>query len=274
MVVNGHIFNQSQAHRKMVTKRVFEDIVEVIKTEILSNRVQPNHKFGSERSLCKKFKAGRGSIREAIKTLEAIGLVTLRKGRGGGIFVSETASNQATNTLFSLLRLEKSNLLESLEFRKLIEPKMAFYAAIRRKKEDLIPMAKSITQLMKRKSNDEFPDANLIFHLAIAKASRNSFIYSFYQKTFDMLKTTGKLVQNVPGQMDLAIHFHSQIYKAILRKDPYKAEMLMNAHISQLENDIRIARDLEIFEKRRGKSGKPISDTSLFESHSPELKWG
>lgn len=239
----------------MATKRVFEDIVEVIKTEILSNHVQPNHKFGSERSLCKKFKVGRGSIREAIKALEAIGLVTLRKGRGGGVFVSETAINQAATTISSLLRLKRSNLLESLEFRKLIEPKMAFYAAIRRKREDLIPMAKSITKLTERKSNDEFSDANLIFHSAIARASHNSFIYSFYQNTLPMLETTGKLVQNLPGQVDLDIHFHTQIYKAILRKDPYKAEMLMNAHISQLENDMRIAKDLEVYEKRTEYSG-------------------
>jgi len=230
----------------VVSKRVFEDIVEVIKTDILSKKFKPLHKLGSERSLCHEFKAGRGSIREAIKTLEAIGLVTLKNGRRGGVFVSETANNQATNTLSSLLRLERSNLLDSLEFRKMIEPKMTFYAAIRRTKEDLKSMAKSINQLKNRKSNDEFPDANLVFHLAIAKASHNSFIFSFYQNTVAMLEATGKLVQDVPGQMDLAIHFHTQIYKAILGKDPHKSEMLMNAHISQLENDIRIARDLAI----------------------------
>jgi GntR family transcriptional regulator, transcriptional repressor for pyruvate dehydrogenase complex len=236
---------------KMVTKRVFEDIVEVIKTDILSKKLKPLHKLGSERSLCREFKAGRGSIREAIKTLEAIGLVTLKTGRRGGVFVSENANNQATNTLSSLLRLERSNLLDSLEFRKMIEPKMAFYAAIRRTKEDLRSMVKSINQLKNRKTTDEFPDANSIFHLAIAKASHNSFILSFYQNTVAMLETTANLVKEVPGFIDLAIHFHTQIYKAILAKDPYKSEMFMNAHISQLENDIRIARDLAIDIKER-----------------------
>ena len=118
----------------MVSKRVFEDIVQIIKSDIASNKLKPNHKLGSERSLSQRFKVGRGSIREAIKTLEAIGLVTLKNGRGGGIFVSETANHKTTSALSSLLRLEKSNLLESLEFRKMIEPKMTFYAAIRRKK--------------------------------------------------------------------------------------------------------------------------------------------
>lgn len=242
----GHTNSFLSSTPKMVPKRVFKDIVEVIKTDILSQRLKPLQKLGTERSLCHKFNVGRGSIREAIKTLEAIGLVTPKGGRKGGVFVSENANHQATNTLSSLLQLERSNLLDSLEFRKMIEPKMAFYAAIRRAKEDLNSMAKANEQLKNRESNDEFPDANLIFHLAIAKASHNPFVYSFYQNTLAMLESTGKLVQDVPGFADLAIHFHTQIYKAILEKDPYKSEMLMNAHISQLENDIRIARDLGI----------------------------
>ena len=232
--------------------RVFEDIVQLIKADIATGKVKPNAKLGSERALSQKYKAGRGSVREAIKTLEAIGLVTLRNGRGGGIFVSEVAIDQTEITLYSLLKLEKSNLLESLEFRKMIEPKMAFYAAIRRTKEDLKSLFKAVHQLEKKEdSSDIFSKSNLNFHLAIAKACHNAFLYSFYQNTIVMLDDTAKLVQDVPGQLDLTIHFHSQIYKAIQEKDPKKSEMLMNAHLSQLENDIRIARDLAIDAKER-----------------------
>jgi GntR family transcriptional repressor for pyruvate dehydrogenase complex len=230
-----------------VSKRVFEDIVQVIKTDIASNKLKPNHKLGSERSLSQKFKVGRGSIREAIKTLEALGLVNLKNGRGGGIFVSEAANQQTTSALSSLLRLEKSNLLESLEFRKMIEPKMTFYAAIRRIKDDLKPLLKSINEMKRNLSSREnFSKANLTFHLAIAKAAHNPFLYSFYQNVSTMLDDTARLVQDVPGQLDLTIHFHTQIYKAVLDKNPQKSEMLMNAHLSQIENDIRIARDLAI----------------------------
>lgn len=235
-----------------VSKRVFEDIVQLIKTDIATGRVKPNEKLGSERTLSQKYEAGRGSVREAIKTLEAIGLVTLKNGRGGGIFVSEAANHQTEITLYSLLKLEKSNLLESLEFRKMIEPKMAFYAAIRRTKEDLRSLIKSLHQLEKKGGlDDNFSKANLHFHLTIAKASHNAFVYSFYQNTIAMLDDTAKLVQDVPGQFDLTIHFHEQIYKAIQEKDPQKSEMLMNAHLSQLENDIRVARDLALDLKER-----------------------
>jgi GntR family transcriptional repressor for pyruvate dehydrogenase complex len=231
----------------VLSKRVFEDIVQVIKTDIASNKLKPNHKLGSERSLSQRFKVGRGSIREAIKTLEAIGLVTLKNGRGGGIFVSETANQQTTSALSSLLKLEKSNLLESLEFRKMIEPRMTFYAAVRRTKENIKVLLKSINQMKQDLNSPEnFSKANLSFHLEIAKASHNPFLYSFYQNTITMLDDTAKLVQDVPSQLDLTIHFHTQIYEAVLEKDPQKSEMLMNAHLSQIENDIRIARDLAV----------------------------
>jgi GntR family transcriptional regulator, transcriptional repressor for pyruvate dehydrogenase complex len=231
----------------VVSKRVFEDIVQIIKSDIASNKLKPNHKLGSERSLLQRFKVGRGSIREAIKTLEAIGLVTLKHGRGGGIFVSETASDKTTSALSSLLRLEKSNLLESLEFRKMIEPKMTFYAAIRRNKDDLTLLRKSVNEMKRNlNSRENFSKANLAFHLAMAEAAHNPFLYSFYQNATAMLKDTARLVQDVPGQLDLTIHFHTQIYKAVLDKEPQKSEMLMNAHLSQIENDIRIARDLAV----------------------------
>ena len=229
----------------VVSKRVFEDIVQVIKSDIASNKLKPNHKLGSERSLSQRFRVGRGSIREAMKTLEAIGLVTLKNGRGGGIFVSETANRKTTSALSSLLKLEKSNLLESLEFRKMIEPKMTFYAAIRRRKDDLKLLRKSVSDMKRNlNSRENFSKANSAFHLAMAKAAHNPFLYSFYQNATTMLDDTARLVQDVPGQLDLTIHFHTQIYKAVLDKDPQKSEMLMNAHLSQIENDIRIARDL------------------------------
>jgi len=237
------------------SKRVFEDIVQVIKADIASGKARPGQKIGSERSLSDRFQFGRGSVREAIKTLEAIGLVVLRKGRGGGIFITDAASRTTTNALSSLLRLEESNLLESLEFRKMIEPKMARYASARRTKKDLRIMRESISD-MKKKSNslDRFAKANLKFHLAIAEATKNAFLKSFYQNTISMLEDTARLVQDVPSQLDLTIYFHTQIYKAILSMDGQKSEMLMNAHLSQIENDIRVARDLGLYKVKGGEA--------------------
>ena len=183
-------------------------------------------------------------------------MVILKKGRGGGIIVSDSASQKAINALSSLLKLEESNLLESLEFRKMIEPKMAFYASVRRTKKDLRIMLKSINDMKSfSRSPEMFSKANLTFHLAIAEASKNVFLKSFYQNTMQMLEDTASLVHNVPFQLDLTIHFHTQIYKAILSKDPQKSEMLMNAHLSQIENDIRIARDLDLNRKKEVKPG-------------------
>jgi len=236
--------------------RIFEDVAELIKADIASGKIRPGQKLGSERSLSARFKCGRGSIRESIKTLEAVQLVTLKKGRGGGIIVSDSASQKAVNALSSLLKLEESNLLESLEFRKMIEPKMAFYASVRRTKKDLRVMLKSINDMKSfSKTPEAFSKSNLTFHLAIAEASKNAFLKSFYQNTIPMLEDTASLVQDVPFQLDLTIHFHTQIYKAILSKDPQKSEMLMNAHLSQIENDIRIARDLKLNRTKEVRAG-------------------
>ena len=145
----------------------------------------------------------------------------------------------------------------------MIEPKMTFYAAVRRTKENLKVLLKSINRMKQNLDSPEtFSKANLTFHLEVAKAAPNPFLYSFYQNAIAMLDDTARLVQSVPGQSDLTIHFHTQIYKAILGKKPQESEMLMNAHLSQIENDMRIARDL----RRRPKRGEVNSRFSAYQS--------
>ena len=68
-------------------KRAFEDIAGQIKTAILSGKLCSGDKLPSERDLAKEFQVGRVSIREALRMLETMGFVKIRKGSAGGAFV-------------------------------------------------------------------------------------------------------------------------------------------------------------------------------------------
>ncbi len=71
--------------------KIFQDIIQTIKKEIILGGVKPGEKLLSERRLSEKFGAGRGTVREVLKTLEATGLLNVIRGRSGGYFINERA---------------------------------------------------------------------------------------------------------------------------------------------------------------------------------------
>lgn len=225
--------------------RKFQDIVHSIKKDILLGKVAPAEKLPPERVLCERFGVGRGTIREALKTLEAIDLLSIVRGRSGGYYVNRGAYELSKNALTLTIRLERSNIIDSLVFRRMFEPKTCYYAALRRSDQNLRKMEHSIRLMENELLNQEsFAQANLEFHVEIGKASRNPYITQFYPHLFEMLTQTSKMVQHLPTQKEVTLFFHKEIFEKIKHGKAEKAETLMDAHLSYILNDMQQAKEL------------------------------
>ena len=85
--------------------RAFQEIADQIKKAILDRKLKPGERLPSERELAEQFQVGRLTIREALRSLETSGIITIRKGSGGGAFVRrefQTAALRKLRTLGSL----------------------------------------------------------------------------------------------------------------------------------------------------------------------------
>ncbi len=235
--------------------RKFQDIVRAIKRDIVVGKVKSNEKIPSERELSEEFGVGRGTIREALKTLEAIGLLTTVRGRAGGYFVNEGALEISQDALASTIKLEESIIIDSLIFRKMFEPKICLHAALNRSVRNLHEMRRAISDMEKGSEDPEAcARANLKFHLEIGKSSKNPFVVEFYPHLFNMLMETSKMVHHLPTQIEVTIFFHKEIFETIKKKQPEKAEILMDGHLSYIINDMQQAKELRM--KSNKSSGK------------------
>src|SRR3954468_7212777 len=131
-------FNPSPVMRPVDQVRV--SIVQAIAT----GQLRPGDRLPSELEQARGFKVSRSSVREALRSLVEMGLVTTVQGRGGGSFVNRVDSDPVARNLGEamdvLLHLDAINVAELLEARRALEGTCARLGAERRSARDLRPM--------------------------------------------------------------------------------------------------------------------------------------
>jgi GntR family transcriptional repressor for pyruvate dehydrogenase complex len=155
---------------------VSEEIVKRLVNLILDAALKPGDKLPSERELMAQLAVGRSSLREAIKTLRALGVVEVRGG--AGTFVAEGNISALTQPLSWRLLMTEHTAREVIEARRCVEVELAGLAAERATPEDIEAIGKKL-EVMKVSSDEvEFLQSDLEFHLAVARAGNNRILYN------------------------------------------------------------------------------------------------
>ncbi len=211
-------------------KSIIANIGELIN----SKNLEPGDKLPSERMLSEKFGVSRSNIREAIAELEFYGLLNSKPQ--SGTFVANIGVIAMNGMIKDILRLEDPDFKSLVETRILLELKTVRLAAIRRTEEDLKAMKEALQAYsLKVINNEDAVQEDLLFHLAIAKASGNSTMNTF------MLMITPEIITNFKTHhvcdKSLAkkgIEEHQAIYDAIKQQNTTLAKQKMKEHFSVL----------------------------------------
>jgi len=250
---------------------IIQKIVKTLKEDIQKGKLQAMEKLPSERGLQKLFGVGRGTIREALKILEGMGLVVIKKGRSGGASVTLDAQQILSQSLTNLFKIEESNVLAFIEFRRTIEPKIAFNAALHRTDINLIKLRDAIDLLGKEAGVKKlYVMVTRNFFEAIAESTQNDYNMAVCNYTLPILNETSQLIYEIPKCVDLSLHFFSQIYEAISAGDPVKAEMITDAYLVQLEDSVKNAKNFGVPFIRRN----TIKWGVMLDMTSATLDWG
>lgn len=105
-----------------------DEIVDAIKRTIIAHGLQPGDRLPQERELMEQFSASRGTIREALKSLEVQGLIRTRTGPGGGAFIDSMSENRAMSLLSNYLFAKTVTIADIYALRKVVEPLAAVSA--------------------------------------------------------------------------------------------------------------------------------------------------
>ena len=223
-----------------ITDRIFEQIREAI----LTGSVKPSDQLPPERELVKRFKASRIAVREALKSLEAAGLVVIKPG--SGVFVAEAGSKTMSDSLYSILRMQNTSVNEVTEARLIFEPQVARLAAERITEEDLAKLKTNIEKTAALlKSGSPVVAENIEFHTLIAEATHNTVIGLTMKTMLDVAyEMTSVTTETVAQRIKVSRHsltHHKEILKALQERDPQKVYELIYEHVIRIQRGLKKA---------------------------------
>ena len=206
----------------------FESCVEQLATAIRLGVYEHGSMLPPERELAERLTVSRATLREAIAALRAAGFVTTRRGRGGGSVVDFQPEAPGSSVT---LDQPREDLVDALDFRRIVEPGAAYAAAGRKLTasqktalRDALDAVNTETDPARHRQVDS------LFHLAIASLSASPLLIgavtNVQKSLHDMLNAIPVLDRNI----DHSRQQHSAIAKAILAGNPAAARRAMEQH--------------------------------------------
>ena len=183
----------------------------------------------SERELAAHFNVARSSLRQALKVLEIMGVITQKVGDGS--YLSTDTSAVLSVPMEFLFLLDDTSVEDLTELRLLMEPGLARLAAQRATADDIALLLKSVKDLESSEQDRlKLVSSDLLFHRAIFQASKNRTASSLFQTIHramaKMILVTSQLVE-----LEHTLSFHKPIMRAIEQRKGDEAAELMQAHI-------------------------------------------
>ena len=208
--------------------RVTAKLISQIKGMIADGSISPGMKFPPERQLAKKFGVNRASVRQVLKVMEMMGVLTQRVG--DGTYLSNSAELILNEPLDFLVLIDDLSHHELFETRLIVEPELAARAAERATVEDIAALRVAIAAMQNSKTNKARLDADMAFHDAVFRASGNRICHLLFKRIHStVLNSMSKLSSRVSVERPLM--YHRKIYDAIRAGDGKSARRAMREHL-------------------------------------------
>jgi len=227
----GSALAQFRAVRK---GRRYEEIADQIQQLILKGVLKPGDRLPPERELAAKLGVGRSSLRDAIRTLEVMGILEPRQGHG--TVVREPSAEALVVPLTNVLMRKREMVAELLDVRRMIEPGLAARAAKNATPEEVLHLEDVLRrQEDKIRRGEPAIEEDDEFHYAIARAARNGVVLKVLDVLMDLLRESRARSLQVPGRIGKSYAGHRRVLAAIKRRDSAAAEAAVRKHLQEIE---------------------------------------
>ena len=214
--------------------KVYEEVARQIQNHIFEH-LKPGDVLPPERELAQRFGVSRGSVRDAIRSLELIGLLEPQQGRG--TVVCEPSSEVLVGPLAAILVQKRKSVAELLDVRKIVEPALAARAALHATAAQIAEMEQILERQSERMQRGELAiEEDNEFHYRIALAADNSVILRIVDVLMDMLRETRQRSLQASGRPQKSLASHRRILAALARHDPKASESAMLRHLMEVED--------------------------------------
>ena len=213
--------------------KVFEQVIEQIKDIIKKGELRCGDRLPSERDLCEQLNVSRTSIREALRSLEMLGIVECRQGEGN--YIKESFEDSLLEPLSITFMLHGSKTNEILELRKIIEPETAALAAVNINDAKLQEIKELINLFNIEENYEKSAEIDKKIHYKIVQASENCLVSNvMYAVSYLIEKYIEEVVENMfksSESRNIVKKQHEDIVKAIEVHDASEASAAMRKHL-------------------------------------------
>lgn len=220
---------QDLTFQQIKTRRVFEEICEQIRNRLSSGALKPGDKLPAERDLAVEFKVSRPAVREALRTLEISGVVSLQKGVKGGAFIRDGNPAMLTQSLQDLMLLGRVSLRSLAEARVLINGVVTKLACERATEDDFQAIEDNINFIESSDNILHRADAGVMFFRLIARATRNEVLMMLVDSLSDIIRVVIDRTGRIARPELVAVR--RRILKAIRARDANAATQAMNEYL-------------------------------------------
>jgi GntR family transcriptional regulator, transcriptional repressor for pyruvate dehydrogenase complex len=240
-----------QLFRPVRRVRAYEAIVEQVEMAIRNGDLMPGDRLPSERELMSQFALSRSTIREALRVLESNGLVRSRPGDQRGVEVLAFSTRSLSQSIHSLVQLERLALPDLIFFRMLVEGTLAGLAAGFRTEANLQTLKESIEQMRAAadRTADAFSEADVAFHEVISEIAGNRLLIVcngvVRSSVHNLIAERIASGTRKNEQMLEAVQRHERLYEAIRTGDAKRATRVSRTNLFEYYTPHVTASDLE-----------------------------
>ena len=217
-------------------ERVIQQLTRLIEEGVLN----PGDRLPSERELSEELQVSRGTVREAVQFLGALGLLEVRHGSGTFVRLGTDPSELRDEWRDWTIR-HAERIHDLLELRKGLEPFAAELAAQRAGDEEVTAMEDALEQMQPAVDSPDVTgliQADLAFHHALCAAAGNAALSEFADALGQQLVRERGVIWNLPGRPARSLVEHRAIYEAVRTGDPTRARQAAFEHLTSVEEDL------------------------------------
>lgn len=218
-------FQMEQFQNRPLTEQVEENIF----TYIQEKGMDVGDRLPNEYELARQFGVGRGTIREAIKSLVSKHVLEVR--RGAGTFICNTRAIESDPLGISQMADRDKLAIDLLEVRLMLEPEIACHAAENAEAEDIEQLRAACRQVEEDIAKGiDHTEADIRFHTCVARCSKNRVV----ENLIPIINTSVDMFANMTNLelREETVETHRDVTEAIVRGDGIGAKYAMMMHLT------------------------------------------
>jgi len=214
--------------------RIYAEIVRQIRALIADGQLKSGDRLPPERDLAERFRVSRTSVREALRTLESLGLIEIRAGEG--TFVREISVESLIEPLALVILTQREGIAELYEARRLIEPVIAALAATRATLDEVAELRRILEEQAREvEAGRTGVTQDAAFHTTLVHSTHNRAIARIVSALVDLLTQSREESLLTPGRPVRSHQDHRRILAAIEARDEVAARQAMLDHLIAVE---------------------------------------